>query len=94
MFPSAADVYGIWTGGRICNYAGCEKEPKYQPVRINGWVWATKGVTIGGDPGGRWSNTGASGRPQPDNYLGSKGGESEDCIALVSILYKLFFLCR
>ena len=62
----------MWTGGRLCNYPGCDKEPKFQPLRANGWVWATKGVKIGSDPGGRWSPTGAMGSPQPDNFLGSK----------------------
>ena len=82
----AADIYGLWTSGRVCNYRGCE-DPKFQPARTNGWVWASKGVKIGGDPGGRWSHTGPTGSPQPDNYLGSKGGESEDCIALLANWY-------
>ena len=67
-----ADIHGMWTGGRLCNYPGCDKEPKFQPLRANGWVWATKGVKIGSDPGGRWSPTGAMGSPQPDNFLGSR----------------------
>jgi hypothetical protein len=50
----SADIHGLWTGGRLCNYAGCDKDPKFQPLFVNGWVWATKGVKIGSDPGGRW----------------------------------------
>jgi hypothetical protein len=33
------------------------------------------------------SFTGATGKPQPDNFLGSKGGENEECIALLSNWY-------
>ena len=83
----SADIHGLWTGGRLCNFAGCEKDPKFQPVSVNGWMWATKGTKIGSDPGGRWSSNGGLGKPQPDNLLGSKGGESEDCIALLSNWY-------
>ena len=50
-------------------------------------MWATKGLKIGSDPGGRWSFTGGLGKPQPDNLIGSQGGENEECIGLLSNWY-------
>ncbi|KAJ8974525.1 hypothetical protein NQ317_016031 [Molorchus minor] len=36
----------IWTSGRKCNFAGCDR-PDLQPPNINGWFWSGSGAKIG-----------------------------------------------
>lgn len=59
----------IWTSGRKCNFAGCDR-PDLQPPNINGWFWSGSGAKIGPTTqrgSGDWSLTGGYGQPQPDN---------------------------
>lgn len=63
------NVRYIWTSGRKCNFAGCDR-PDLQPPNINGWFWSGSGVKIGPTAQrntGDWSHTGGFGQPQPDN---------------------------
>nr|CAI5861166.1 unnamed protein product [Callosobruchus analis] len=63
------NVRYIWTSGRKCNFAGCER-PDLQPPNINGWFWSGSGAKIGPTTqrnSGDWSHTGGFGQPQPDN---------------------------
>lgn len=59
----------IWTSGRKCNFAGCDR-PDLQPPNENGWFWSGSGVKIGPTTQrntGDWSPTGGYGQQQPDN---------------------------
>lgn len=63
------NVRYIWTSGRKCNFAGCDR-PDLQPPNINGWFWSGSGAKIGPTTqrnSGDWSSTGGYGQPQPDN---------------------------
>lgn len=63
------NVRYIWTSGRKCNFAGCERAD-LQPPNINGWFWSGSGAKIGPTTqrnSGDWSHTGGFGQPQPDN---------------------------
>lgn len=63
------NVRYIWTSGRKCNFAGCDR-PDLQPPNINGWFWSGSGVKIGPTAQrntGDWSYTGGFGQQQPDN---------------------------
>ena len=54
------DIPYIWTGGRKCNFKGCERKD-LQPSIVNGWFWASTNMRI---PNKRrckycdWSKTG------------------------------------
>ena len=39
------DISYIWTGGRKCNFRGCDR-PDLQPAIENGWYWAPTGKRI------------------------------------------------
>lgn len=41
-----AKVRYIWTSGRKCNFAGCDR-PDLQPPNENGWFWSGSGAKIG-----------------------------------------------
>lgn len=59
----------IWTSGRKCNFAGCDR-PDLQPPNVNGWFWSGSGAKIGPTTQrntGDWSYTGGYGQAQPDN---------------------------
>lgn len=59
----------IWTSGRKCNFAGCERSD-LQPPNVNGWFWSGSGAKIGPTTqrnSGDWSATGGYGQAQPDN---------------------------
>lgn len=59
----------IWTSGRKCNFAGCDR-PDLQPPNVNGWFWSGSGAKIGPTTQrntGDWSATGGYGQAQPDN---------------------------
>ncbi|KPJ11760.1 hypothetical protein RR48_08066 [Papilio machaon] len=63
------NVRYIWTSGRKCNFAGCDR-PDLQPPNVNGWFWSGSGAKIGPTTQrntGDWSYTGGYGQPQPDN---------------------------
>ena len=63
------NVRYIWTSGRKCNFAGCDR-PDLQPPNENGWFWSGSGVKIGPTTQrntGDWSYTGGYGQQQPDN---------------------------
>ena len=68
------NIYGAWTGGRQCREKGCEDS--------NGlfqWVFEpTKRLFKNLDFLG-WSDTGATGNAQPDNFTGQ-----EKCMAVLS----------
>ncbi|XP_043197762.1 uncharacterized protein LOC122368156 [Amphibalanus amphitrite] len=36
----------IWTSGRLCNFNDDCKRPDLNPIRINGWFWATPRVRM------------------------------------------------
>lgn len=81
----------IWTGGRKCNFAGCDR-PDLQPAVENGWFWAPRGRKIAPPSNCQvcdWSFTGGLGRPQPDNRMfGETGGRvDEGCIAVLNDHY-------
>lgn len=40
------NVRYIWTSGRKCNFAGCDR-PDLQPPNENGWFWSGSGAKIG-----------------------------------------------
>lgn len=63
------NVRYIWTSGRKCNFAGCDR-PDLQPPNVNGWFWSGSGAKIGPTTQrntGDWSYTGGYGQAQPDN---------------------------
>lgn len=63
------NVRYIWTSGRKCNFAGCERSD-LQPPNVNGWFWSGSGAKIGPTTQrntGDWSFTGGFGQAQPDN---------------------------
>lgn len=63
------NVRFIWTSGRKCNFAGCDR-PDLQPPNQNGWFWSGSGAKIGPTTQrntGDWSYTGGYGQAQPDN---------------------------
>ena len=35
----------IWTGGRKCNFRGCDR-PDLTPNIVNGWFWAARRTKI------------------------------------------------
>jgi len=79
----------IWTGGRKCNFKGCDR-PDLTPNIVNGWFWAARRTKI--EPKNKcnfcdWSNTGGSRIPQPDNREQREGGEDEACIAVLNNFY-------
>jgi len=73
------NVTAMWTSGRKCNFLnkGCDAKA-LQPVNVNGWFWAdgNKRIPSTNTPSKKtfWSNTGESGKRQPDNYEGIKAG--------------------
>jgi len=79
----------IWTGGRKCNFRGCDR-PDLQPTIVNGWFWAARRSRVPAKDKCdycEWSPTGGSRRPQPDNREGREGGEDEGCIAVLNNFY-------
>merc|ERR1711892_1319924 len=84
------DIRYIWTGGRKCNFKGCDRAD-LQPVIENGWYWAPTGARI---PSPRqctycaWSPTGGARRSHPDNREQCQGGKDEACVAILNNFYK------
>jgi len=84
------DLHYTWTGGRKCNFRGCDRKD-LQPTIENGWYWAPTGQRI---PSPRkckycdWSRTGGLRRPQPDNREQKQGGNDEACIGILNNVYK------
>merc|ERR1712032_144494 len=39
------ELHYIWTGGRKCNFKGCDRKD-LQPAILNGWYWAPTGKRI------------------------------------------------
>lgn len=69
LFIFAGNVRYIWSSGRKCNFAGCDR-PDLQPPNVNGWFWSGSGAKIGPTTQrntGDWSATGGFGQAQPDN---------------------------
>jgi len=84
------DVPYIWTGGRKCNFKGCDR-PDLQPVIKNGWYWASTGDRIPSPSRCKWcywSNTGGLRRPQPDNREALENRGDEACIGILNNFYK------
>merc|ERR1712045_123515 len=83
------DLHYIWTGGRKCNFKGCERKD-FQPTIENGWYWAPTGKRI---PAPKkcgyceWSHTGGLRRSQPDNREQKQGGNEEACIGILNNVY-------
>ena len=87
-----ADIPYIWTGGRKCNFQGCERED-LQPAIENGWYWAPTGVRIPSPSQCgycAWSRTGGVRQPQPDNREQRQGGSDEACVAILNNFYKVW----
>jgi len=83
------NLHYTWTGGRKCNFKGCERKD-FQPTIVNGWYWAPTGKRI---PAPRrcsfceWSNTGGLEERQPDNREQRQGGKEEACIGILNNVY-------
>ena len=79
----------IWTGGRKCNFDGCDR-PDLQPAITNGWFWAPRGTKIPPPDGCEvcdWSFTGGLNQPQPDNREFETQGVDEACLAVLNNHY-------
>ncbi|XP_023329620.1 uncharacterized protein LOC111702233 isoform X2 [Eurytemora carolleeae] len=84
------DIPYIWTGGRKCNFAGCDR-PDLQPAIENGWYWASTGSRIPSPKKCRycdWSHTGGLKTNQPDNREMKQGGKDEACIGILNNFYE------
>lgn len=86
------DIPYIWTGGRKCNFRGCDRKD-LMPNIINGWFWAPTNKKIPAKNKCRvcdWSRTGGARKPQPDNreFNESRNGEDEACIAVLNDFYQ------
>jgi len=84
------DIPYIWTGGRKCNFKGCDRKD-LQPLIENGWYWAPTGKRIPSPRRCRyceWSPTGGAKQPQPDNREQRQGGKDEACIGILNNFYK------
>lgn len=82
------NVRFIWTSGRKCNFAGCDR-PDLQPPNVNGWFWSGSGAKIGPTTQrntGDWSYTGGYGQPQPDNREAAQGND-ESCLSILNNFY-------
>uniref|UniRef100_T1GG12 C-type lectin domain-containing protein n=1 Tax=Megaselia scalaris TaxID=36166 RepID=T1GG12_MEGSC len=66
------NVRYIWTSGRKCNFAGCDR-PDLQPPNENGNT-------------GDWSHTGGYNLPQPDNREAAQGND-ESCLSILNNFY-------
>lgn len=78
----------IWTSGRKCNFAGCERAD-LQPPNENGWFWSGSGAKIGPTTQrntGDWSYTGGYGQAQPDNREAAQGND-ESCLSILNNFY-------
>lgn len=78
----------IWTSGRKCNFAGCDR-PDLQPPNENGWFWSGSGAKIGPTSqrtNGDWSYTGGYGQAQPDNREAAQGND-ESCLSILNNFY-------
>lgn len=78
----------IWTSGRKCNFAGCDR-PDLQPPNENGWFWSGSGAKIGPTSQrntGDWSHTGGYGQAQPDNREAAQGND-ESCLSILNNFY-------
>lgn len=78
----------IWTSGRKCNFAGCDR-PDLQPPNENGWFWSGSGSKIGPTSQrntGDWSHTGGYGQAQPDNREAAQGND-ESCLSILNNFY-------
>ncbi|XP_059096168.1 L-selectin-like [Tigriopus californicus] len=87
------NVKFIWTGGRKCNYRGCD-QPRFQPTIENGWFWVSSKKPIP-NPFDRsactfceWGPRGGLSKPQPDNRELYTKGRDEACVAVLNDLYK------
>lgn len=82
------NVRYIWTSGRKCNFAGCDR-PDLQPPNENGWFWSGSGAKIGPTSQrntGDWSHTGGYNQPQPDNREAAQGND-ESCLSILNNFY-------
>ncbi|CAH0404726.1 unnamed protein product [Chilo suppressalis] len=82
------NVRFIWTSGRKCNFAGCDR-PDLQPPNVNGWFWSGSGAKIGPTTQrntGDWSYTGGYGQAQPDNREAAQGND-ESCLSILNNFY-------
>lgn len=82
------NVRYIWTSGRKCNFAGCDR-PDLQPPNENGWFWSGSGAKIGPTSQrntGDWSHTGGYGQAQPDNREAAQGND-ESCLSILNNFY-------
>lgn len=85
---SRGNVRYIWTSGRKCNFAGCDR-PDLQPPNENGWFWSGSGAKIGPTSqrnNGDWSYTGGYGQAQPDNREAAQGND-ESCLSILNNFY-------
>lgn len=82
------NVRYIWTSGRKCNFAGCDR-PDLQPPNENGWFWSGSGAKIGATSQrntGDWSYTGGYNQAQPDNREAAQGND-ESCLSILNNFY-------
>ncbi|XP_040571052.1 uncharacterized protein [Lepeophtheirus salmonis] len=92
----ASGIKDIPTSGRLCDaeVEGCDKQPRFQPLKINGWFWSATlqmmpptNSPSNGRVFNNWSPTGPAGQPQPDGELKSDGFGKEACMALLDNKY-------
>lgn len=82
------NVRYIWTSGRKCNFAGCDRTD-LQPPNENGWFWSGSGAKIGPTSQrntGDWSHTGGYNQAQPDNREAAQGND-ESCLSILNNFY-------
>jgi len=71
-------VYGIWTGGQICQETTCMENNSKST-----WVWKPTNLVISHNRYVNWSKNGAKGISQPDNFT-----KQEGCLAILNNWYK------
>jgi len=70
-------VYGVWTGGQICQEAGCMLDDSKLT-----WVWGPTKKVMTHNRYVNWSKNGAKGLSQPDDYT-----KNEGCLAVLNNWY-------
>ncbi len=76
-FMTRSRVYGLWTGGQICQAPGCVNDGRAE------WVWEPVAHFINReDRYVNWSGSGAKSVAQPDDFT-----MSEKCLAVLNNWY-------
>lgn len=70
-------VYGVWLGGQLCQEESCQTEGK----KVS-WIWQPNRKPINEVSYSNWSNSGAKGLKQPDDFTTDEG-----CLAILNNWY-------